>query len=144
MHNKDLKEDGTPKKDHYHFIVYFDNARSLDSVSKIFELEKNYIEIKNSVKGSVEYLIHKNHKDKAQYSPDEVKGNLKSFLQDKTSERDDLIQIFSFIDNQKVIYIYNLVQFCLKNNVWSSYRRNALIINRYFDEHNLMYGKNKM
>lgn len=138
-----IGQKGQLKKPHYHFVVYFENARYLDSVSKVFDVPLNMIEIKSSLKGSIEYLIHKNHKDKFQYSRDEVVGNLKSYLDDKTSERDDLIKIFSFIDDNQIIYYYNLVQFCLKENVWSSFRRNCTIINRYLDEHNLKFNYKK-
>ena len=64
LHDRDLKEDGTLQKEHYHVILKFSNQKSLSSLSKKLNIgENNFYEIK-SFPGQLRYLIHYDDEDK--------------------------------------------------------------------------------
>lgn len=66
-HDKDLKEDGSPKKPHFHILLYRKLGFRLTPLIKAFT-QNTLIQVCISKKKSFEYLTHKNDKDKAQYS----------------------------------------------------------------------------
>lgn len=78
IHNKDKNEDGTPKANHLHAMISFENARSLKNIAQLLEVEPQYIEQWNgdSVNG-YSYLIHatSNAENQYQYSSDDVIAN---------------------------------------------------------------------
>ena len=74
LHDKDVTEDGTPKKPHYHWIVRFSKDPRPQSlqfpVNSIKSLKAVVIQSKMLVHnawGAVEYLTHKNAPEKYQY-----------------------------------------------------------------------------
>lgn len=82
-HNKDKYDDGTDKGLHIHVkcVLNESNVRlstTLNSVSQYLYIEKDAftIEKMESIEGSLQYLIHKNDKKKAQYDIDEIKTNM--------------------------------------------------------------------
>lgn len=66
-HDKDLKEDGSPKEPHFHILLYRKLGFRLTPLIKAFT-QNTLIQVCISKKKSFEYLTHKNDKDKAQYS----------------------------------------------------------------------------
>lgn len=74
LHDKDLRADGAPKKQHYHVLAMFDNP--------VTELSaKNYFgrigvtappEKVDTIKGYARYLVHLDDHDKARYNEREV------------------------------------------------------------------------
>lgn len=76
LHDKDVKEDGSPKNPHFHVYLHFNNSRDFDYVAKWFGLSASFV---NRIKGrfgdAVEYAQHKNAPDKYQYPDSEVVAN---------------------------------------------------------------------
>lgn len=76
LHDKDIKEDGTPKKPHYHVYVHFDTSRDIEKVAKWFSIKSNYIsKIKGRWKDGLLYCTHRNAPFKYQYNPADVVAN---------------------------------------------------------------------
>jgi len=65
-HDKDLKEDGSPKERHFHILLYRKLGFRLTPLIKAFT-QNTLIQVCISKKKCYEYLTHKNDKDKAQY-----------------------------------------------------------------------------
>lgn len=83
-HDKDLvAETGELKPIHKHFVVIFDNARSFEAVRKLFQ--GAHIEVAKSVKHSVRYLMHLDHKEKHQYPQAEIETNNDALVNDSIS-----------------------------------------------------------
>ena len=80
LHNKDIAEDGSIKKHHWHVVLRFNQAVWSSAICKELGIEHNYIENVKRFDNALQYLIHYNDTDKAQYSVDEVFGNLKQKL----------------------------------------------------------------
>lgn len=76
LHDKDTKEDGTPKSPHYHTYLHFLTPQKSDYISKWFGIGENFIsKIKGRFGDAVEYAQHKNAPDKFQYPDSAVKAN---------------------------------------------------------------------
>lgn len=146
LHDKDIYPTGELKESHFHFILYFSNARSISSISSTFDIAENYIEKKDNLHKSLEYLIHKNHKSKYQYYATDVVGTLSSYLLDKTDERIEIKLILDYIDSFNLsdkVYLRTISNYCLQQNLWSTFRRNNYFILKYIEERNFLLTKNK-
>lgn len=77
LHDKDVLEDGTPKKPHWHIFLQFDIQYNTANVAQWFEVEQNYINKISSgrYETAALYCIHKHDLGKYQYSIDEVVAN---------------------------------------------------------------------
>lgn len=80
VHDKDKLEDGTPKGEHFHCILKFnDNCDyTFDRLAKMFKIEKQYLNhIRKSYNNALAYLTHRTDtaKHKHPYDPTEVKSN---------------------------------------------------------------------
>lgn len=142
LHDNDFKDDtGELKKPHYHLILYFENARSIDSVCTELKIKNNY-DVCDTKRNALEYLIHKNHKDKFQYNIDNVIGPLKNDLikylnNDVSYETDSVLMIFDYIDSVNMSIPFNsFIRWVCKNNFWSIYRRSCTTFIKYLDNHN--------
>lgn len=130
LHNRDVKEDNTLKKEHYHVLLYFPNQKSLSSLKKQLSLnDSDFYEIK-SFNGQLRYLIHYDDDDKFQYSPSDVKGS--SFLMRKfinsikniNSELEESSSIVEFIMDEGTLTLYQVFQYVIDNDIYSTFRRN--------------------
>jgi hypothetical protein len=84
-HDKDIDDFGVPKKEHYHFLFTFSNARDLSTVKNYFAefvkedgepwLLDNSFEKIVSIVGAKKYLCHFEHPSKAQYDYTDVETN---------------------------------------------------------------------
>ena len=64
---------GDLKKPHYHLVFIFDSLKSSVQVKEITDKIKSVGQLKVlSISGTIRYLTHKDCKDKAQYSDDDV------------------------------------------------------------------------
>lgn len=71
LHDRDIKEDGTPKEPHIHLLLYVKEQVSLIPFIKGFG-QNTLIQVCKNRPLAFQYLVHKNDPDKTQYSPSEV------------------------------------------------------------------------
>lgn len=75
LHDRDFNADGTPKKPHWHVLLYFDGPKTVEQAEATFRTfggvgrEEVY-----SFVGYARYLCHLDNPEKAQYSPESVKS----------------------------------------------------------------------
>lgn len=143
LHDKDINEDGEIKKEHIHVVIKFDNARDLKSVAKELNIEENLISFMNSFKYAVRYLIHKDQQDKAQYNYEQITTNiidLKKNFKDESYEIEDMKKILGFIFSiDRYLYTYEVLEYCLSNNCYSTYRRAGNQVIKIIEEHNKLF-----
>lgn len=145
-HDKDIDSNGNLKKVHYHVILKFTNYKWLNSLSEELNIPMNYFEKINSLNNMLVYLIHYNNSDKYQYSLNDVFGtsSLKIKLNKCISniehtEEDKIMIILDFIYSYPTNLTYrDLVSFILNKGLWADFRRNANIIFKLLDEHNML------
>ena len=77
LHDKDVRDDGTPKAPHWHVYLHFTDSRQFDYIAKWFEIEPQYVgKIKGKRFGDgIEYASHHNAPEKYQYPFSEVHAN---------------------------------------------------------------------
>lgn len=75
LHDKDFNPTGEVKKPHFHVMIMFEGAKSVDQAQDIF----NFIggvgcEVVNTIRGYARYLCHLDNPDKAMYSLEDVRS----------------------------------------------------------------------
>ena len=135
VHDKDILDNGDLKRLHIHLILCYSNARSIDSVEKslLEYMNKNELEHQNvfiepcrNVKSAFDYLIHKNNKDKYQYSLDDVVCSSIEFFQHQSSTNDFISQVLDFIEGCDRVVTYtellrrygNILSMCRVNWIY--------------------------
>lgn len=153
LHNRDYwtEEDekknpdrvsGEVKKEHWHIVLRFNQAVWSTAICKELGLEHNYIENVKRFDNAIQYLIHYNDNDKAQYSIDEVKGNLKQKLIEsinkiEKSEGEKVVELIDYIEKYDGrISIKKFASFCAEQGYWAEFRRSATIFIKIIEEHN--------
>lgn len=73
LHDKDRREDGSPKPPHFHAVVTLSSVMTVKTIAEALHVEPQYIsKIKSTTKSAQIYLVHRNHPEKYQYDPNEV------------------------------------------------------------------------
>lgn len=101
LHDQDKKEDGTPKKAHYHVYLHFGNntAWACEAVAQWFSTQANNIShiqsdsngmnSKNAMYYTLEYYTHSHYPDKHHYQPENFTANfdVADYLRTKREEQ---------------------------------------------------------
>lgn len=75
-HDKDILPSGEIKPPHFHAVLTFKNATTINSIAKAIGVAPQYVnKIKSTTKTAQLYLVHRNNSEKYQYSPEDVKAN---------------------------------------------------------------------
>ena len=121
LHDKDVTEDGTPKKPHYHWIVGFQKTppKPAEFVNAVKALKAVVIQSKMLVHnawGAVEYLTHKNAPEKFQYQEQPTFGrgwDLDSITtqEQKNEHRRYLKSLQKSDDSAALMWIISLISF---------------------------------
>ena len=139
LHDKDIKDDGTLKKAHYHFRIFYKDKKSVSAWSKIFGVKENEIEILKDKKRAIRYLIHYDSDSKYHYDFDDIitNFNINEYFKDRNDENFDIKLITDYISTKRgIIRFSDLKDFVLDNQLWASYRRSYSIIRDLVFEHN--------
>ena len=102
LHDKDVQEDGTPKKPHWHIVLRFKNAVWNTAIAKDLGITSNYLEACKDVDASLLYLVHFGNEEKAQYNIEEVFGPLSLKLATLLADTDEgtrALNILEIIEN---------------------------------------------
>ena len=76
LHDSDLKDDGTPKKPHWHVALRLKYATNSKYIAEAFNVKEQYIgRVKGKWVDVLMYLTHENAPEKYQYSVDDVTSN---------------------------------------------------------------------
>lgn len=140
-HDRDITDEGEPKKPHYHILIKFDNACTIGSVEKILpNHESNLMRSVKSFRGACRYLIHLDNPDKAQYQKESLVGNIKiaeRYLQSEDIEAESVRKILTFIEDCDCVITDSSVLFwCCSEGLYSVYRRGSYMFSRIIDQHN--------
>lgn len=72
-HDKDILPSGETKPPHFHAILTFSNAKTIETIAKTVGVESQYVsKIRTTTKSARLYLVHRNNPEKYQYDPSEV------------------------------------------------------------------------
>lgn len=138
LHDKDVNDDGTPKKAHYHVYGKLDTARIPQSVANALGVGIASLRVVSSWRGAVRYTVHLDHPDKHQYSADDVVAN---FDLVKLLTVDDEVQaarIFSFIQSSRCSTVSELTAWSFANGCYPALRRGFAVWSRLLSENFLL------
>ena len=127
IHDKDVEEDGSPKKAHYHLLLVYSSATTLNNIKGWFkacgmpESDLHSVRVCASGVGYFRYLAHKDNPEKAQYNESDIRifndsdQLFKKFSKTATDKIDDLVRIFQIVDKLNTISFHTLIQYLMLN-----------------------------
>lgn len=130
LHDKDLTEDGTPKKNHYHVVGRLSGSRSPSTVANKIGVPANYVECKKgyTFKKGVRYLCHLDNPDKFQYDSGLISSNVElGLFLNPFNDVSQATAIYNKIICENVDNIYTLVEWVFQEGCYSEFRRGYFI-----------------
>lgn len=132
---------GELKKPHYHIVAWQKSPILLGNAANKFGLDSNYIQRSKSLKGAIQYLIHKRNPEKYQYDSSAIVKNdvddkeLAKYLRMDVDSMDKGKRLFEYIQCQERITLTHLTKFAFENDCYDELRRGqhlytALIVER--------------
>ena len=127
IHDKDVEEDGSKKKGHYHLLLAYSSATTLNNIRGWFkvcgmpESDLHSVRVCASGVGYYRYLTHKDNPEKAQYSSNDIRvfndsdELFKKFSKTASEKIDDLARIFQIVDELNTISFHSLIQYLMFN-----------------------------
>ena len=143
LHDKDIHEDGTQKKPHWHVILMFGAKKSKAQMKQITGQLNTVDPIRvQRLSGAVRYLIHKDDPDKFQYSSDEVESfNGANFLEAiacNVDIRSGLKMIFKIVRDEDIRnynVLLDLLEEMGRDDLWIIATENrTLAVRAYLDD----------
>lgn len=118
LHDKDVNEDGTKKKPHWHIVLMFTNKKSFKQIEEITKSVNGTIPqpIQN-LRGMIRYLAHLDNPEKYQYSKLEIKGHdgfdVLNYIDTTTDINELKLQITKYIRENNIKEYNELVYYCM-------------------------------
>lgn len=138
-HDRDMEEDGTLKKPHYHVMIIFNGPTTYNRALEISNLVNGTIPKRIlSVKGMYDYLTHKNNEDKAKYREEDIvclNGfEIKDFGYTNSEIEAMKREIIEIIRNEKIMdfaYLYDSLTDMGMNKLCEILSKNVVFFNAY-------------
>ena len=127
IHDRDLDDDGILKKSHYHLLIAYSSATTLNNIRGWFkvcglpESDLHSVRVCASGVGYYRYLTHQDNPEKAQYDVNDIRvfndsdELFKKFSKTASEKIDDLVRIFQIVDELDTISFHSLVQYLMLN-----------------------------
>lgn len=127
IHNRDVEDDGSQKKGHYHLLLAYSSATTLNNIRGWFnacglpESDLHSVRVCSSGIGYFRYLTHKDNPEKAQYDDKDIRifndfdEIFKKFANTESDKLYKLVRIFQIVDELKTISFHNLLQYLMLN-----------------------------
>lgn len=127
IHNRDVEDDGSPKKEHYHILLAYSSATTLNNIREwckvcgLPESDLHSVRVCASGVGYFRYLTHKDNPEKAQYNSKDIRifndydEIFKKFANTVSDKLDNLVRIFQIVDELNAISFHNLIQYLMLN-----------------------------
>lgn len=127
IHDRDVDDVGSLKKCHYHLLLAYSSATTLNNIRRWFsvcgmpESELHSVRVCASGVGYYRYLTHRDNPEKAQYDDNDIRvfndsdELFKKFTKTSSDNIDDLVRIFQIVDELNTISFHTLVQYLMLN-----------------------------
>ena len=127
LHDSDVLEDGTPKKEHIHFLGKLDDVRTPVVVCRDLQVPINSIANVKSWKAACRYLVHLDSPTKFQYSIDDVISSFPILSFFSLPDDEQARRILDFISSTNCHSVSVLTSWALDNGCYSGLRRGFAI-----------------
>lgn len=128
IHDRDINEDGSVKKPHYHVLILFDNNKTAKQAEEIAKMIGGTIPISVKDKNNlVRYFSHVDRPEKAQYSSTDIVsyGKVATDLVDEayalsaTERAEIMVELYQWIEDNDIRYYSDVQNYALRHNaVW--------------------------
>lgn len=121
LHDSDVNEDGTPKKPHYHGVIFFDSMKTQEQVAEIIAPLNGPKPIypQGTKRNCARYLCHLNNPEKHQYNEADVlefqSANYQELKQAAAEKYAYIGEMMDFVDEQGVYSYAHLLRFARQN-----------------------------
>lgn len=127
IHDRDVEDDGSPKKGHYHLLLAYTSATTLNNIRGWFNAcgmpvsELHSVRVCASGLGYYRYLTHKDNPEKAQYDDKDIRifndydEIFQKFANTESDKIDKLVRIFQIVDELNTISFHELIQYLMLN-----------------------------
>ena len=106
-HDKDINEDGTLKKAHYHVMILFEGVKTIEQAGEVFAVIGGVgIEPIKCARAYARYLCHLDNPEKAQYKIEDV-------ISCSGADYDTMISLAA----DRYNLIGEMIDFCIQNSV---------------------------
>lgn len=122
LHDKDVEDDGTVKKAHWHITLLYPGKKSFEQIKELTDKLHAPIPQKcDCVKGSIRYMVHKDHPEKAQYNWSDIKchggADLDALCAPTHSERLIILKdMVRFIKINHITEFQTMAEYTSENN----------------------------
>lgn len=127
LHDSDIHEDGTPKKDHIHFVGKLDDVRSPEVVCRDLSVPFTSISNIKNWRAACRYLVHLDSPCKFQYPFDYVISSFPILPFFSLSDDEQARRIMEFIKSTGCNRASDLTVWALDNGCYSGLRRGFAI-----------------
>lgn len=120
LHDYDMKEDGIPKKAHYHVLMMYDGVKTPEQAREVFASFGGVgCEPVQSLRGYARYLCHLDNPEKHQYNPDDVcsycGADYAAATELQTDKYSAIAQMMQWICENDVIAYSDLLEYAAIN-----------------------------
>lgn len=127
IHDRDKEDDGSLKKAHYHLLIAYSSATTLNNIRGwvnacgMPESELHSVRVCASGAAYFRYLTHKDNPEKVQYDDNDIRvfndsdELFKKFSKTASEKIFDLVRIFQIVDELNTISFHTLVQYLMFN-----------------------------
>ena len=120
LHDKDLNENGEPKKPHWHILLMFEGNKTVEQVAEITTRLNATIPLKvASAKGLVRYMAHLDNPEKHQYDKSQIVAHggadVADLLKPTSSSRYQLIgEMMAFVKDNDIVEMEDLLLYAIE------------------------------
>lgn len=142
--DEDGKRSGDLKKEHWHVVIKFQNARSIYSLADELGIKSNYLQCCNNTTEAYRYLLHFGWEYKYQYDADECFGPLSPAVQKVCIETDENVrfgQIMNLLNECGIVSAQKFYSMAAEVGLLADCRRFGSVMLRFIDDHNAQFRK---
>lgn len=143
--DEDGKRVGDLKKEHWHLVIKFQNARSIHSLADELGIKANYLQTCSNTTEAYRYLLHFGWEYKYQYNASECFGPLSPAVEKVCIEQDENVrfgQIMAMLDECGVVTAQRFYTMASEVGLLGDVRRFGSVMLRFIDDHNSKYLNN--
>lgn len=137
LHDKDVNDDGTLKKAHYHVYGKLDTPRTPQTIANALGVGVASLRAVSSWRAAVRYSVHLDHPNKYQYSVDDVVANFELVKLFTVDDDVQAARIFSFINSSRCTTVSELTAWAFANGCYPALRRGFAVWSRLLSENSL-------
>lgn len=143
LHDQDLDNDDDCKKEHWHVVLRFANAKWNTALADELGIKPNYVRDSKDLKKSLAYLIHFFNPDKYQYDFEQVIGSkplhdmLWAVILKANKTQEELSnEILDFIDSAGTLSFIDFMRWINANGLFSNLKSGSGWYRDVLKEHN--------